>query len=156
MERKELKVSAIKNGTVIDHLPSDSVFQVIRILNLDKSKDPLYSGINMESKKYGNKGIIKVENRYFKPEEINKIALVAPKATLIEIKEFEITKKTSVEIPDVISNIVKCINPNCITNNQQVPTRFTVLNKETENDEELKLHCHYCEKTTRRPNIEFI
>lgn len=155
MEHKELKVSAIKNGTVIDHLPSDSVFQVIRILNLDKTTDPLYSGINLESKKYGNKGIIKVENRYFKPEEVNKIALVAPKASLIEIKDFEVTKKTSVEIPDTINNIVKCINPNCVTNNQNVSTRFEVLNKDAKDEEELKLHCHYCEKTTARSNIEF-
>lgn len=153
MERKELKVSAIKNGTVIDHLPSDSVFQVIRILNLDKSEDPLYSGINMESKKYGNKGIIKVENRYFKPEEVNKVALVAPKASMIEIKEFEVVNKSHLEIPDTIAKVVKCINPKCITNNQDVPTKFTVLNKEIE--EELKLRCHYCEKTTARENIEF-
>lgn len=153
MERKELKVSAIKNGTVIDHLPSDSVFQVIRILNLDKSEDPLYSGIHLESKKYGKKGIIKVENRYFESEEVNKVALIAPKATMIEIKEFEVMRKTNLEIPDRISNVVKCINPKCITNNQEVPTKFTVLNKE--NEEELKLRCHYCEKTTARPNIVF-
>ncbi|MFO8055009.1 MAG: aspartate carbamoyltransferase regulatory subunit [Bacteroidales bacterium] len=154
MERKELKVSAIKNGTVIDHLASDTVFQVIRILNLDNSKNPLYSGINMESKKYGNKGIIKVENRYFKAEEVNKIALLAPKATLIEIKEFEVIRKSNLQIPDTIAKVVKCINPNCITNNQVVPTHFIVMNKE--NEEELKLHCKYCEKTTAREHIEFL
>ncbi|MCF8219153.1 MAG: aspartate carbamoyltransferase regulatory subunit [Bacteroidales bacterium] len=153
MERKELKVSAIKNGTVIDHLPSDSVFQVIRILNLNNSENPLYSGINLESKKFGNKGIIKVENRYFKPEEVNKIALLAPKATMIEIKDFDVVRKTSLEIPDVITKVVKCINPKCITNNQNVPTKFEVMNKDKE--EELKLHCHFCEKTTARENIMF-
>lgn len=153
MERKELKVSAIKNGTVIDHLPSDSVFQVIRILNLDNSDHPLYSGINLESKKFGNKGIIKVENRFFEAEEVNKIALVAPHASMIEIKDFEVIRKTQVEIPDTISKVVKCINPKCITNNQDVPTHFVVMNKDKE--EELKLRCHYCEKTTARENIVF-
>ena len=153
MEQKELKVSAIKNGTVIDHLPSDSVFQVIHILNLNNSDNPLYSGINLESKKFGNKGIIKVENRYFEPQEVNKIALLAPKASMIEIKDFEVVRKTCLEIPDVISKVVKCINPKCITNNQAVPTKFNIINKEYE--DELKLHCHYCEKTTSRADIVF-
>lgn len=154
MERKELKVSAIKNGTVIDHLPSASVFQVIRMLSLDQPGDPLYSGINMESKKFGNKGIIKVENRYFEPQEVNKIALLAPKATLIEIKDYEVTKKSQLEIPDTVARVVKCINPKCITNNQTVPTRFQVMNKEQK--EELKLHCIYCEKNTPKSHIEFL
>ncbi len=154
MERKELKVSAIKNGTVIDHLPSVAVFQVIRMLALDQSQDPLYSGINMESKKYGNKGIIKVENRYFKPQEVNKIALLAPKATMIEIKDFEVIRKSELEIPDTVGRVVKCINPKCITNNQEVPTRFKVIDKEQK--EELKLHCIYCEKNTPKSHIEFI
>ena len=149
--RKKLKVSAIENGTVIDHIPPQSVFQVIRILNLDKITNQIMVGTNLESQKYGKKGIIKVSNKYFESEEINKIALVAPTATLIVIKDYTVVYKANVEIPDNINNIVKCINPNCITNHESIPTRFNVINKE-----DLRLQCYYCEKTTKKENISFI
>ncbi|MBC8489095.1 MAG: aspartate carbamoyltransferase regulatory subunit [Bacteroidetes bacterium] len=149
--RKKLQVSAIENGTVIDHIPPQSVFQVIRILNLDKITNQIMVGTNLESQKYGKKGIIKVSNKYFESEEINKIALVAPTATLIVIKDYTVVYKANVEIPDNINNIVKCINPNCITNHESIPTRFNVINKE-----DLRLQCYYCEKTTKKENISFI
>lgn len=150
--RKELKVSAIENGTVIDHIPAQSLFQVIKILNLDKSNDQILFGTNLDSQKFGKKGIIKVSNKYFKSDEINKIALVAPTATLIVIKDYKVSEKKQVEIPDQIQKIVKCFNPNCITNSESVPTRFDVV----KNEEVLKLRCHYCEKTTSKENMVFL
>ncbi|MDD3877465.1 MAG: aspartate carbamoyltransferase regulatory subunit [Bacteroidales bacterium] len=148
---KELKVSALENGTVIDHIPSENVFQVIKILNLEKFKTHLLIGTNLESKKYGTKGIIKLSNKFFDKEDVNKIALAAPNATLIVIKDFRIIEKNTVRIPDKIEGIVKCFNPNCITNIEQVPTKFEVISKD-----DLKLHCHYCEKITNKTNIVFI
>jgi aspartate carbamoyltransferase regulatory subunit len=151
MEKKEFKVSAIENGTVIDHIPAKNVFQVIKILNLDNFDNMVLFGTNLESKKYGTKGIIKVSKKFFKKEEINKIALVAPQATLIVIKDYKVAEKKSVEIPDEVVKIVKCFNPNCITNHEKVVTKFTVISKD-----ELKLHCHYCEKNTDKKNMTFI
>ncbi|MCD4736046.1 MAG: aspartate carbamoyltransferase regulatory subunit [Bacteroidales bacterium] len=148
--RKELKVSAIENGTVIDHIPPESVFQVIRILNLSNIPNPIMIGTNLDSRKYGKKGIIKVSNKYFESEELNKIALVAPSATLIVIKDYTVVFKEQVEIPNNINKIVKCINPNCITNHEKIPTKFTVLDKEN-----LNLQCYYCEKTTKKAEIAF-
>lgn len=148
--RKELKVSAIENGTVIDHIPSNNVFRVISILGLDKIESQILFGTNLESKKYGTKGIIKVSNIFFEDQEINKIALVAPTATLIVIKDFQVVEKREVAIPDMINKVVKCFNPRCITNHEDVPTKFTVIDKK-----ELRLHCHYCEKITARDNIIF-
>ncbi len=149
---KELKVSAIENGTVIDHIPSRNVFQVIKILNLEHFDNQLLFGTNLESKKYGTKGIIKVKNRYFEKDEINKIALAAPQASLIVIKDFKVVEKYIVEIPDDITGIVKCFNPNCVTNIEHgVVTRFKVISKD-----EVKLHCHYCEKNTVKSNIVFL
>ena len=148
--RKELKVSAIENGTVIDHIPPQSVFLVIQILNLNKIKNQIMIGTNFESRKFGKKGIIKVNNKYFESEEINKIALVAPSATLIVIKDYTVVYKANVEIPDNINKIVKCINPNCITNHEKIPSRFSVIDKE-----DLRLQCYYCEKTTKGDNIKF-
>jgi aspartate carbamoyltransferase regulatory subunit len=148
--RKELKVSAIENGTVIDHIPSSSVFQVISILNLSAFDNQILFGTNLESHKMGTKGIIKVKGKYFASDEINKIALVAPTATLIVIKNFEVVEKKKVSIPEKVEKIVKCFNPNCITNHEDVPTRFTVINKT-----DLKLRCHYCEKITAKDNMTF-
>ena len=149
-QRKELKVSAIENGTVIDHIPVQSVYQVLRILNLMEYNDQLLIGTNLESRKMGKKGIIKVSNKFFKSDEINKIALVAPSATLILIKNFEVSEKKTVEIPAKVEKIVKCFNPNCITNVEDVITLFDVVNKE-----DLKLRCHYCEKITAKDNMAF-
>ena len=147
---KELKVSAIENGTVIDHIPAAAVFQVIKMLKLDDFDQMVLFGTNLESKKYGSKGIIKVSNKFFRPEELNKIALVAPHASIIEIRDFQVAKKTIVETPDKISGIVKCFNPNCITNIETITTRFDVLDKE-----DIRLKCHYCEKITVKKNIVF-
>jgi len=151
MIKKELIVSALENGTVIDHIPSKNVFQVIKILNLENYANQILFGINLKSKKFGNKGIIKVHNKFFKKEEMNKIALVAPSATLIIIKDFKIIEKTQVQIPEYIEGIVKCFNPNCITNVEKVVTKFNLVP-----DEELKLRCHYCEKITVKKNMSFL
>ncbi len=150
-ERKELKVNAIENGTVIDHIPTQSVFQVINMLSLNQCQNQILFGTNLDSQKYGKKGIIKVNNLYFEAEDVNKIALVAPNATLIEIKDFKVINKKTVVIPDKVSKFIKCVNPNCITNHEAVVTRFTVIDKK-----DVKLQCEYCEKTTAKDNFAFI
>ena len=126
-KRTELQVSAIKNGTVIDHIASENTFRVFQILNLEHIKEQVYLGTNLGSKKLGKKGIIKISGKFFDPEEINKIALVAPHATLIEIKDYEVTKKEKINLPESIDKIVKCMNPKCVTNNQDVPTKFKLI-----------------------------
>ncbi len=150
--RKELVVSAIENGTVIDHIPAQNVFQVIKILGLNHVDSQVLFGINLDSQKYGKKGIIKVQNKYFEREEVNKIALVAPTATLIEIKNFQVIHKINVKIPEQIIKIAKCVNPNCITNHEDVITKFKVIK---DKNQVLKLKCHYCEKFTDKDNIVF-
>lgn len=152
-KRTELKVSAIRNGTVIDHIPSDKVFQVFKILNLNNSKNQVYFGTNLDSHKYGKKGIIKISDKFFETQEISKIALVAPMATLIEIKDYEVVKKETVHFPEIVENIVRCFNPKCVTNTQKVPTRFNVTE---DYNNQMKLACHYCEKTMAKENFEFL
>lgn len=149
--RTELKVSAIENGTVIDHIPAKSVFQVVRILNLEKYDSQILIGMNLDSQKYGQKGILKLSNKFFRNDEINKIALVAPTATMIVIRDFQVKEKRQVEIPEEVVKIVKCFNPNCITNNEKITTRFNVIEKD-----DLRLQCHYCEKITARDNMVFL
>lgn len=150
--KKELKVSALENGTVIDHIPQGVVLQVLRALQLENFNDAIYLGSNLDSQKMGKKGIIKVSNKYFEKEDINKISLIAPTATIIEIKDYEIIKKTKVELPEEIIGLVKCMNPKCITNNEKITTKFFVQNEL----DEVKLRCYYCEKTMRKEDLEFI
>ncbi len=148
-ERKEKRVSAIKNGTVIDHIPSNSMFKVISMLNLDQIEYPITFGTNLKSNKDGTKGIIKISDIHFDSDDLNKIALVAPKAVLNVIKDYEVTEKQVVDLPDKISGIVKCVNPKCITNVENVKTKFNVVSKKP-----VHLHCHYCEKITTQDLIQ--
>ena len=151
-KRTKIKVSALENGTVIDHIPAESLFLALRILKLDNIENPVYFGTNLKSKKFGTKGLIKVQDKYFKSEEFNKIALVAPHATFIEIKNFEVASKQTVKTPETVENYVKCFNPKCITNHQQIPTKFKVITDKGE----LKLRCRYCEKTTTKNTMVFL
>ena len=141
---EQLKVSAIKNGTVLDHIPSGQVFKVIDILGLSSSEHPVTFGLNLDSKSMGRKGIIKISERFFKDDELNKIALIAPNASVNIIRDFEVVEKKVLSIPETVCGIVKCINPMCVTNHENVLTRFKTIVKGTS----IQLLCTYCEKIT--------
>ncbi len=138
MNKKEMLVAAIKNGTVIDHIPSDKTYQVAQLLDLHNLETPVTIGYNYLSKKLGKKGIIKVEDKFFTDEEISRLSVVAPNIVLNIIRDFEVVEKKQVITPDEIHGIVRCNNPKCITNNEPMSTYFHVTNG--------ILTCHYCEK----------
>jgi aspartate carbamoyltransferase regulatory subunit len=142
-KKLKLKVSAIKDGTVIDHIPAQYLFKVIKILRLDNIENQITFGTNLESDKLGSKAIIKVSDKFFQDDEINKIALVAPNAKLNIIRDYEVVEKKVVEIPEEITGIVQCFNPKCITNNEKITTRFKVVDTSP-----IALRCRYCEKHT--------
>ncbi len=146
--KKELQVRAIKNGTVIDHIPADLLFKVINILELDKCSTSVTIGNNYKSDMLGKKGIIKIAEKFFEAEEINKIALIAPKVKFNIIKDYQVVEKSVVEAPNKVEGIVKCMNPKCITNVEEIYTKFKVVN-----DSPITLKCHYCEKITDHKNI---
>jgi len=147
---KQLKVNAIKDGTVIDHIPTNSLFKVIKILKLEDSAHMVTFGNNLDSRLMGYKAIIKVANRFFKDEEVNKIALVAPHAKLNIIRDYEVIEKRLVEIPKEIFGIVNCFNPKCITNAENILTKFEVIS-----DKPIALKCFYCEKITNENEMNF-
>ncbi len=148
---KLLEVRAIKNGTVIDHIPAKSLFKVISILGLDRIENMITFGTNLQSIKLGLKAIIKISDKYFEQDDINRIALFAPQAKLNIIKNYNVIEKKVVELPDEITGIVKCMNPMCITNNDPITTRFYVYTKD-----QVALKCHYCEKITDHKHFEII
>ncbi|MBQ7056426.1 MAG: aspartate carbamoyltransferase regulatory subunit [Bacteroidaceae bacterium] len=136
---KELLVAAIKNGTVIDHIPSSKLFEVINLLNLKSVSSSIMIGCNLQSKKMGSKSIIKVADKFFTDAELNQLSVVAPNVSLCIIKDYEVVEKKPVKLPKELRGIVKCANPKCITNNEPMDTIFHV------SDNKHSVKCHYCE-----------
>lgn len=147
--KKELKVTAIKNGTVIDHITPGKAFEVAQILGLKDSSAVVSLAVNVSSGKSGTKDIIKIENRALSKEEVDKISLVAPNATVNIVKGYEVIEKKQVEIPDEIVGILLCSNANCITHFEPVKTRFLL-----EQTEPLRIRCYYCERVLTEEDIK--
>jgi len=148
MNKKERLVAAIQHGTVIDHIPADKTYQVAMLLGLFELKSPVTIGFNYPSQKVGNKGIIKVSDKFFTDDEISRLSVVAPKVILNIIRDYEVVEKKPVETPAEIRGIVKCNNPKCITNNEPMQTYFHVSDGQ--------LTCHYCEKEQDINKVELV
>lgn len=147
---KELKVAALRNGTVIDHIPSDKLFQVVSILRLKYYDHPLTIGNNFDSKRMASKGIIKISDRFLAEDETSKIALIAPNAKINIIKEYQVIEKRDLILGDEIHDVMHCANPVCITNHQPVPTHFFVIKE----DDLVRLKCRYCEREIAQDGIK--
>ena len=138
-DKTELAVAALKNGTVIDHIPADALFKCVKILGLADTTHRLTIGNNLSSKRLGSKGIIKVADIFFPEATLNRIALIAPTAVVNIIRDYEVVEKHPVELPRIIRGIVKCDNPKCITNNEPMETVFTTVD-----DAPGIIRCRYC------------
>ncbi|TLD41301.1 MAG: Aspartate carbamoyltransferase regulatory chain (PyrI) [Candidatus Jettenia ecosi] len=148
---KHLDVSAIKDGSVIDHIDNKSTLKVADILNIQNEEQVVLVGMNLKSKLLGKKGIIKIGGKIIDQKEVNKIALIAPNATVNIIKDYEVVKKFNVAVPEVIEGIVKCFNPNCVSNYNNVTSQLNVVNKNP-----IRLECHYCERIMSAKDILLI
>lgn len=144
MNKNEMLVAAIQNGTVIDHIPTEKTYQVVSLLKLEELTTQVTIGYNYHSKKLTRKGIIKVEDKFFTDEEISRLSVVAPNIVLNIIRDYEVVEKKTVTTPDELTGIVKCNNPKCITNNEPMDTRFEVIDRE-----DVTLRCHYCGHTVK-------
>jgi len=139
--KENILVRKIENGSVIDHIEAGNGLKVLNILKINQDKTVVLL-MNVPSKKLGKKDIVKIENKELTENEVNKISLVAPNATLNIIKNGEVKYKKKVVLPNILENIVKCPNINCITNsNEPIKTKFVVESKEP-----VKIRCWYCEK----------
>ena len=148
----ELKIKAIKDGTVIDHITANKSLHILKILGLPDSKiQNVTIAMNVSSNEIGRKDIVKIENRELDHEELNQIALIAPKATINIIRNYEPIKKDNIILPDKITSMIKCTNPKCITNyeNEPITPRFNVINKYPP-----VVRCHYCEKLIKTEDID--
>ncbi|MDD4516121.1 aspartate carbamoyltransferase regulatory subunit [Massilibacteroides sp.] len=145
---REMQVAALENGTAIDHIPPEHLFKVTSLLGLESMNNTITIGNNFKSNKMGSKGVIKISNKFFEEDVINRIALIAPNVILNIIHDFEVVEKKTVTLPDEITALVKCNNPKCITNNEPMPTHFDVIDKEKGT-----LRCRYCERKVNKEDI---
>ncbi len=139
-DNRDYKVFRIEEGTVIDHIPSPKGLTVFDILG-HKKEGIVSIGLNFESKQVGRKDLIKFENKVISKEETDKIALVAPEATINIIKNGKVVEKRPIDMPSEIKGFLKCMNPNCITNIEHVESTFFVVEKKP-----VKVMCKYCER----------
>jgi len=146
---EKLRIKTIRNGVVIDHIRQGRALDVLRIMGIyGDFADAITLAMNVPSKNLGRKDIVKVENRNIDTAEINKIAIIAPEATINTILEYKVTKKEKVSLPDLIVGIIKCPNPQCITNKEREPIKSVFEVKEKD---PLILRCKYCEREISAP-----
>ena len=150
--KSELKIKAIENGTVIDHITANKALHILKILGLpDENSHNLTVAMNVDSGEIGSKDILKIENRELDHRELNQIALIAPKATINIIRDYELVSKDKIILPEKISGIIKCTNPKCITNyeNEPITPLFNVIEKYPP-----VVRCHYCERLIKTEDID--
>ncbi|MEA3255504.1 MAG: aspartate carbamoyltransferase regulatory subunit [Candidatus Altiarchaeota archaeon] len=148
-EDRPLKIKPIRNGVVIDHISQGKALEVLRILGIGEGyKDEVSLAMNIHSKRFGKKDIVKVENRDIKTDEINKITIIAPNASINRIRDYKVVKKEKVVLPNEITGIVTCPNPKCISNKEREPVKpvFSVVQRNP-----LILCCKYCEREVKVP-----
>lgn len=148
---REYKVYRIDNGTVIDHIPHWNAIKVVDLLGLRNSKNLVTLGIGLDSGKLGQKDLLKIENRELSEAEIQKLALVAPQASINLIRNGERVEKKTVSLPERIDGLVRCSNSGCITRHEHVPTRFETVERTP-----IQLRCYYCNTTMQAGEIELL
>jgi aspartate carbamoyltransferase regulatory subunit len=150
LSEKDLRVSKIKDGTVIDHISAGYALDVIKILGITGHERRIITiAINIPSKDFIVKDIVKIEGRALNSQEVNKIALVAPHASINIVRDYSVVKKLEVKLPKIIEGIIKCINPVCVSNSAEpVSAKFYV-----KNDDPLLLKCHYCGYILEKPDV---
>ncbi len=139
--KKEMRVRPIRHGTVIDHITAGQALNVLKILGIHGTTTAVVSvAMNVPSGVLKSKDIVKVEDRELKEEEVDRISLIAPNATINIIRDFEVIEKYRVDLPDRLDGVVKCDNPNCISNTDE-----PVISKFMINKKPVELRCIYCD-----------
>jgi aspartate carbamoyltransferase regulatory subunit len=147
---QELKVKKIQDGTVIDHITMGHALDVLRILGITgKEGYTLSILMNVPSKKVKRKDIVKIEGRELRPDEVDKIALIAAHASINIIRNFQVVDKKEVKLPQKIHGIIKCANPTCITNSREPIKPIFVV----DGDQDIQLKCHYCGRIMGKDDV---
>lgn len=148
---RELQIAALENGIVIDHIPAEKTFQIIDILKLKEYNEIITIATNLKSSSLGKKGLIKIADKQLDEQELGKISLIAPNVTINIIEKFKVVKKIKLSIPYEIVEIIKCNNSKCISNHENIHSKFLKI---TTNNDETKFKCYYCERVICHNEIE--
>ncbi len=146
----KLSVSAIKHGTVIDHIPQGQALRIMHLLTLLKRKFKIMAGMNLPSKRLGTKDLIKIENYILTDDEANEVVVFAPSATINVIEDFNVINKISTHLPLMMKAVFICPNTTCITQTESIDSAFHI----TEEGKQIHLTCHYCEKVFHRDQVK--
>lgn len=152
MSKNLLKVQPIRNGTVIDHIVAGRGRKILDVLELGDGGTTISLLINVQSQTQKRKDIIKIEDRELDDEEIDKLALISPKARINIVRNYSVSSKNKIAIPKFISGIIRCPNENCICNNERgVNSNFGIVNNDN-----LLIKCTYCGRKVDEENITFL
>lgn len=154
MNKKKMLVEAICDGTVLDHIPSDKLFKIVSLLQLEQIQSPITIANNLESGRCKQKGIIKINDRFFSENELNRIAILAPNVRHNVIRGYKVVEKRNLSLPDEVVGLVRCPNAKCITNAEPMGTRFTV-EAHTEGGAPI-LECRYCSRKVLGEQVELL
>ncbi|MFX1408741.1 MAG: aspartate carbamoyltransferase regulatory subunit [Promethearchaeota archaeon] len=151
MLEEKLKIDKISKGTVIDHIDAGYALTILNLTGLDESKNLMTIGVNVSSKKYQTKDIIKIENVFLNETQMQQISILSPNATISLIENFKVIEKKKVQTPKIIKKLILCINQTCISNSgEPIDSEFLVLEEKP-----LKLQCIYCERIYKLEEIVF-
>ncbi len=152
MEKENvLKIERIKNGTVIDHLPAGTSLTILKVLGIKKDyRNTVSVAMNVKSKTLGMKDVVKVEDRVLRDDETDKLALIAPAATVNIVRDYKVVKKSKVAVPKEIIGVLKCGNPSCITSKREPVTPVFNIEKESP----IAVRCKFCERVMSAEQIE--
>lgn len=145
-----LSVSAIKYGTVIDHIVAGQALRIIYLLAMQKNPNQVTIGLNLPSKRLGLKDLIKIENRILTEDEANEIVIFSPAATINVIKNFQVVDKIKTHLPSVARGVFTCPNRLCITQTEPVESYYYIR----EQGKKISLACHYCEQEFDRDKVK--
>jgi len=149
-KKNTLAVAAIEHGTVIDHIPKGQALTIIQLLKLCEHHRPVTLGLNLPSQSMQSKDIIKVEDREISPDEANQIALFSPNASINIIQDYEVVKKYKVSLPETIAHVIRCPNPQCISNHEMMASSFNVKSQM----DSVTLQCQFCRKSFSQGNFK--
>lgn len=156
--KDKLLVEAIADGTVIDHIAPGQAMNILRLFKFLRENNNITVGFNLRSGELGHKDIIKVSNVTFSPSETEQLAILAPNATINQIKDYKVVDKYNLRLPGETVGAFDCPNTNCITHVEKAaPSRFKIFKE----GEQVMMRCHYCERVFEREiilssnNLEF-
>ncbi|NHJ21424.1 MAG: aspartate carbamoyltransferase regulatory subunit [Candidatus Lokiarchaeota archaeon] len=151
MSEEKLKIDKIKKGTVIDHIDSGYALTILNLTGLGESPNLMTIGVNVSSKKYQKKDIIKIEGEFLDPIQMQQISILSPNAKISLIDDYKVIEKKKVKLPNIIKSLILCQNKTCISNSEEpIETEFNVLEEKP-----LKIQCVYCNRIYKLDEIVF-